>query len=188
MSTVMAHGVTALALGKTVTPRPMALRFWFWAVLCACIPDADVLGFGLGIRYGDLFGHRGFTHSLTFALLLGISACWLAFRGERLGLVRRLAFSGFFFLVTASHGLLDAMTNGGLGVAFFSPFDTTRYFLPWRPLEVPPIGIAGMFSARGLQILANEGLWIELPALTLVTALTLWRRARPAVQASGAGG
>lgn len=179
MSTVMAHAVTALALGRTATARPMPRRFWLWAVFCACIPDVDVLGFGLGIHYGDLFGHRGFTHSLTFALLLGAVATWLAFRGEPLGFVRRLAYAGFFLLVTASHGLLDAMTNGGLGVAFFSPFDTTRYFLPWRPLEVPPIGIAGMFSARGLEVLTNEGLWIELPALTLVAALTLWRRARP---------
>src|SRR6267378_8050335 len=44
----------------------------------------------------------------------------------------------FFFLATASHGLLDAMTNGGLGVAFFAPFCDTRYFLPWQPIVVSP--------------------------------------------------
>ena len=29
---------------------------------------------------------------------------------------------------------LAAFINIGLGVAFFSPIDTTRYFFPWRPL------------------------------------------------------
>jgi len=38
------------------------------------------------------------------------------------------------FFVAASHGLLDAMTRGGEGVALLSPFDTTRYFLFWRPI------------------------------------------------------
>jgi hypothetical protein len=35
-----------------------------------------------------------------------------------------------FSFVTASHGMLDAMTDGGLGVAFFAPFDNARYFFP----------------------------------------------------------
>ena len=38
----------------------------------------------------------------------------------------------YLFLSTASHGVLDALTDGGLGVAFFSPFDQTRYFFPFR--------------------------------------------------------
>jgi len=40
------------------------------------------------------------------------------------------------------------MTKGGLGVAFFSPFDNSRYFLPWRPIRVSPIAIHRFFSAR----------------------------------------
>jgi hypothetical protein len=42
----------------------------------------------------------------------------------------------FLFLCGASHGFFDAMTNGGLGVAFFAPLDSRRYFLTFRPLEV----------------------------------------------------
>lgn len=33
------------------------------------------------------------------------------------------------------------LTDGGLGVAFFSPFDNKRYFLPWRPIRVSPISV-----------------------------------------------
>jgi inner membrane protein len=39
-------------------------------VACSILPDIDVLGFRLGIRYGDFWGHRGFTHSFLFAAIL----------------------------------------------------------------------------------------------------------------------
>ncbi|MEP7324822.1 MAG: metal-dependent hydrolase [Gemmatimonadota bacterium] len=69
----------------------------------------------------------------------------------------------FFFLATASHGFLDTMTDGGLGVAFFSPFSNTRYFLPWRPVQVSPIGLSRFFTARGWAVFQSELLWIWIP-------------------------
>ena len=86
----------------------------------------------------------------------------------------------FFFFVTASHGVLDAMTNGGLGISFFSPFDNDRYCLPWNPLQVSPIG-RGFFSEEGLEVLLNEALWIGLPCaglLATVHALRVRREPR----------
>jgi inner membrane protein len=57
------------------------------------------------------------------------------------------------------------MTNGGLGVAFFSPFDKRPYFLPWRPILVSPISVTRFFSPRGYAILRSELLWIWVPAI-----------------------
>lgn len=34
------------------------------------LPDADVLSFKFGVAYGNVFGHRGFTHSLVFAFVV----------------------------------------------------------------------------------------------------------------------
>jgi inner membrane protein len=87
-------------------------------------------------------------------------------------------------LITASHGVLDALTNGGLGVAFFSPFDTRRYFFPWRPIWVSPIGGRALFSSRALQVMAHE-IWVWGPALALVMILGIFRARRQAA-ASGA--
>jgi inner membrane protein len=56
------------------------------------------------------------------------------------------------------------MTTGGLGVAFFSPFSNTRYFFPWRPIAVSPIG-ARFFSPRGFAVLLSEALWVWTPML-----------------------
>jgi inner membrane protein len=81
----------------------------------------------------------------------------------------------YFALITASHGLFDAMTDGGLGIAFFSPFDTTRYFLPWRPIRVSPIG-PGFFSDRGMTVLVSEATWLWLPSAALAAVAWIVRR------------
>ena len=81
----------------------------------------------------------------------------------------------FFFLVTASHGVLDAITDDGLGIAFFSPFSNTRYFLPWRPLRVSPIGIARFISPWGLEVIKRELLWLWLPAWALLSGSVIVR-------------
>ena len=74
----------------------------------------------------------------------------------------------------------DAMTNGGLGVAFFSPFDNRRYFLPWRPILVSPIAVTRFFSPRGYAILRSELVWIWLPAILFgSTVLMLRRKSQP---------
>ena len=78
------------------------------------------------------------------------------------------------FLATASHGFLDAMTDGGLGVAFFSPVDNTRYFLPFTPIRVSLIGISRFFTARGFAVIRSELLWIWLPTALLIAVRTVW--------------
>src|SRR4029450_4848408 len=109
-------------------------RLFFLAAGCAILPDIDVIGFQFGVRYGDMLGHRGITHSITFAVAVSAVVA-LASPGRP----RWLAWL-CLFLATVSHGLFDAMTDGGLGVAFFAPFSEARYFFPFRPIHVSPIG------------------------------------------------
>ncbi|MER3445627.1 MAG: metal-dependent hydrolase [Candidatus Dadabacteria bacterium] len=126
MASAISHAFFGLALGRIYTGRGMPLRFWVLSAACSALPDVDVIGFSFGIKYGDLLGHRGFTRSLLFALILGCFVVLVFFNGFKD--VSRRALIAYFPLVTASHGMLDAMTDGGLGVAFFSPFKNTRYF------------------------------------------------------------
>ncbi len=165
MASLITHAVAAAALGQAAPARYREdRRFWAAAVTCACLPDIDVLGFFFGVRYGDLWGHRGMTHSLLFAAVVGTAAA-AALRKKRPEDVWML--TALLALITASHGFLDAFTDGGLGVAFFSPFDRTRYFFPWRPVRVSPIGVRPFFSRTGLDILLSEARWIWLPSLAL---------------------
>jgi inner membrane protein len=179
VASVFSHAVAALGIGACFYRPDTPKRVWIIGAFCSVIPDIDVIGFRFGIRYGDFWGHRGFTHSLFFAALLASAAMLIGFRRRAPGL-SRLSSWVYFFVATASHGFLDAMTNGGLGVAFFSPFDNHRYFLPWRPIHVSPTGIGRFFSKRGLAVLQTELLWIWLPAALLAVSAWLLRRRSPA--------
>jgi inner membrane protein len=179
VASVFSHAVAALGLGACFYRPGAPKRVWVVGAFCSVIPDIDVLGFRFGIPYDDFWGHRGFTHSLLFAVLLAGAVMLAAFRHASPGL-NRLPLWIYFFLATASHGFLDAMTDGGLGVAFFSPFDNHRYFLPWRPIHVSPIGVARFFSERGFAVLQSELVWIWLPAALLALSAWLLRRRSPA--------
>jgi inner membrane protein len=66
------------------------------------------------------------------------------------------------------------MTSGGLGVAFFSPWDNTRYFLPWRPIKVSPIGIENFFSEWGWKVIKSELVWIGLSAIIYIIIMKVF--------------
>jgi inner membrane protein len=68
------------------------------------------------------------------------------------------------------HIMLDAMTNGGLGIALFSPFSNHRYFFPWRPIEVSAILPQYFFKLNGWQVIKSELILIIIPAI-LISAM-----------------
>lgn len=170
MPTVFTHAVVGASI--SALGRPADVRLGLAAAACAAAPDLDVLPIWFGAPWGHVLGHRGITHSLAFAAVLAVMIAATAFRG-RGGLGVWLGL----FAATASHGLLDAMTDGGIGIAFFAPFDDGRYFLPWRPIPVSPISLGRFFSARGATVLRAEVLGIWVPAVLLALAV-VWRRRR----------
>ncbi|HBR52613.1 MAG TPA: metal-dependent hydrolase [Nitrospira sp.] len=185
MASAFSHAFVALALGKAIPHRAMKRPLFLTGAICSIAPDLDVIGFAFGIQYGDLWGHRGMTHSLFFAGLLSAVLVALGYRQE--SSATKAGIGLYLFLCTASHGVLDALTDGGLGIAFFSPFDLTRYFFPFRPVAVSPIGIGNFFSTDALRILASEITWIWLPTLVvllIVRGLTHRISARPSTDQS----
>lgn len=128
----------------------------------------------VGIAYANEFGHRGFSHSLAFAGVLGITAALFA---PELRTKRRTA-TLFIFFAAASHGLLDMLTNGGLGVALFWPITDARYFFPLRVIDVSPIGLHRFLGSSGMRALKSELLWVWLPTMFLGLVAYLVRRVR----------
>jgi len=182
LPTIFTHALIPIALGKTISTEKKTFRFWLAAALCSIVADADVITFAFGIEYGDFLGHRGFFHSLCFAFILSMVMALWEFRKLQLFSKPWWKIWIFFFCITASHGVLDTFTNGGLGIALFSPFDKARYFAPWTPLIVSPIGARGFFTPWGLAALASEILWIWLP---LIIALVIAKTCRKIRNASG---
>jgi len=185
LPSIFTHALVAGSLGQAGKPDwRRDWRFWYVAVLCSILPDIDVLGFQFGIHYGDVWGHRGMTHSLLFAAVIALIMS-LRFRYAARD---RWKIALLLFVITASHGVLDAMTNGGLGVAFFSPFNTQRYFLPWTPIQVAPIGASGFFTSHGLEVLKSEIVWVWGPAVLVAVIIVAVRRGSRRKRSTSAGG
>lgn len=174
MPTILTHAAVPLALGLGLGHRVISRRLLFAGIFAAILPDLDVAAFRFGIAYADSFGHRGASHSILFALATGLLAlgCARALRTTRL--------TAFFFigLSTLSHGLLDMVTNGGLGIAMFWPWSDVRYFAPWQVIEVSPLSLHRVFSPRGVAVLKSELLWVWLPAALSFLLLFFARHSR----------
>lgn len=167
MPTVLSHALFGAALYlpfRSRLPRHVALV----GAVAAVVPDLDVIGFRFGIEYGDLLGHRGLSHSLAFAG--AFAGAIVLVRAWSLPPKTRLPAWLYLALATASHGISDALTNGGLGIALLAPFSNERFFFPWQPIEVSPIGLSQILSARGLDVLTSELVWVGIPALIVALA------------------
>ncbi len=176
MPTIITHGIVGALGASILRSQKYKRRLLFFSVLCPVLPDFDVIGFRLGIPYDHFLGHRGFSHSLLFALIVALVVGGLFFRGRELAAGKRAGLVLFFFLITASHGLLDALTSGGLGVALFAPFDNSRFFFSHTPIRVSPIGISAFFSNRGWQVMQSELLWVWLPLALIVFLVKALKR------------
>ena len=170
MPTIFTHAAVPLAAGLALGRKTLPSRLIAAGVVASMAPDFDTVAFKLGIAYADQFGHRGASHSFVFALALGalaaLAAPWLR--------TTRAKALLFVAICTASHPLLDACTNGGLGVALLWPWSETRVFAPFRPIAVSPIG-ARFFSPRGLAVLWSELRWVWWPLAAIAAPCALLR-------------
>jgi len=107
-----------LILGKKLGKKAMLL-----GAIAANIPDVDIIA-GLFVRPDRaLLLHRGITHSLLFALVVGFILALVSKRIWRETSVYALAF--FFCFELTLHDLLDTCTSYGTGL--LEPFSHERF-------------------------------------------------------------
>ena len=88
----------------------------------ALLPDVDFLLFPDGGV--SMFAHRGVTHSLFAALLVGVVAFAI---GHQQGVPSPPRLLLFVAAVVGSHPIADLATTRGRGVALLWPFTSTRF-------------------------------------------------------------
>ena len=179
MASIISHAAAGASLSIALAPDGAPARYWPVALVAAVLPDADSLLHYYRVSHSYALSHRGFFHSPFVGLIVSFLLMLLFFRGEALFPGRWFRYFWVFFLVWTSHGILDALTNGGRGVAFFSPFSSKRYFFPWTPIQVSPMSVRSFFNFRGWSVLKSEFVWIWLPGLFLVflsRMIRLWTR------------
>ncbi|MGH1385624.1 metal-dependent hydrolase [Kordia sp.] len=176
MASIFGHALAAYTIRKVANVKLNPVKLSLLAIFCAVIPDADVIMFNFGYPYMHPLGHRGFTHSILFAFILAFLIRAIFYRKvtyfSKLGIILFV----IFLVSTLSHSLLDACTNGGKGVGFFIPFENSRYFFPWRPIMVSPLGASKFFSEWGLRVLQNEFMYIGIPAISILILNYFFRK------------
>ena len=142
MPTIFTHAAVPLLLGVAAGRQRISRRLLGAGAIAAMLPDADTLGFKLGIAYNSAFGHRGATHSAVFALATALVAMAL-WKWLRTTPWRAFAFVG---LAALSHPLLDALTDGASGLRLHGHSTTNAFSFHGDPSKFPPSALAS--SAR----------------------------------------
>jgi inner membrane protein len=163
------HVAVGLLVGRACEARTTKERVITMGLFggLGLLPDADAALVAAGFEYESQWGHRGFSHSLLFAVTAGAVAYFLARRWGTKPL-----FTAFLaFLAVASHGLMDSMTYRTRGIPFLWPFTEHRFQLPWRPIPPAPFG-EHFISRRGFDVMCIEMIYF-LP-LTLGALSPSW--------------
>ena len=126
------------------------------AGVLAVAPDLDTAFHGT-IPYAHFLGHRGFVHSPFFAILVAVILSFLIYSVSRnLGFRAFLGIVAAFTLALTSHGVLDAMTDAGLGVMLLYPLSEERIFFAWRPFYAPPIKLSSLSYSKVQMMIKSE--------------------------------
>lgn len=169
MASFIGHGVVAYTISRMAKDK-VSKKLLFVAILSGMLPDLDVLGFYIGIPYESMLGHRGFSHSILFALL------WSTLLSKT---IFRHSFSLAFPVIitcTLSHGIIDALTTGGRGVGFLIPLSSERFFFPTRFIQVSPLHISDFFGEWGMAVVRSELLYLGLPCAILLICRSIYLR------------
>ncbi|WLT31049.1 metal-dependent hydrolase [Geothrix sp. PMB-07] len=178
MSSLFGHALAGLAISAACTRSRPPRRVWAFAVACAVAPDLDWFMEFFQLSQRASLAHRGISHSLLAALLIAVAAMLIGFRPQ----LRSARLWTCMLAASFSHGLLDACTFGGTGVAFLLPFSNARFVGAWQPIFVSPIPLSGKLLDWLLFSLGTEIVWIGLPAAVVFFAPQTMQRLRLSMQ------
>ncbi|MEH6763689.1 MAG: metal-dependent hydrolase [Aequorivita antarctica] len=143
---VLGAAVGEAVLGKKIGNKAMVL-----GAIAGTIPDLDIIANYFTDTVSALEIHRGFTHSIVFAVVFGLLFGWLLSLWDKRASLKE--WSWFWFLCFVTHPLLDAHTTWG--TQLFWPFDLRLAYKnifvidPLYTLPFLAFLILAMFQKRG---------------------------------------
>jgi inner membrane protein len=172
MPTPITHIIASLPMNSTVMRKTNIRKILFWSFVVAIVPDIDLFGNFFNVSINNIFGHRGFTHSLLFAFLLATLISLIFWREFKTDRKRWLLIFFNFLMVALMHPFLDACTDRNYGVALFSPFSNHRYSLPWAPINDKALGIWNYYFLGWWEIFKVEAVII----IVAIAYTWLWHK------------
>lgn len=114
--------VLGASVGEAVLGKKVGNKAILWGAIAGTIPDLDVILRSFTDEISATQMHRGFSHSIVFAVLIAPLLGWIAKKIHfKLKDVSFKDWTKLFFLTTVTHPLLDAHTTWG--TQFFWPFN-----------------------------------------------------------------
>jgi inner membrane protein len=121
----LTHIALGACIGEAFFEKGFGKKAMLWGALAQSIPDIDVIASLWLTTPEDLLAHRGFTHSILFALLI---APLFAFAAEKIHRPHNIPFKKwllFFATEVFVHLFIDGFNNYGTG--WFEPFSHVRF-------------------------------------------------------------
>jgi len=156
----IAHGLLGASAVAALHPK-FTNHFYLPLLIGAFLANAADFDFLFVFIFGSKAWHRGFSHSITLAVIVFGIFLWHYRR-------RNWRKAAAFGLAFASHGFLDFVTTTGVGgLKLFSPFSNERFALGWFGLSEAPSKLTALeiIQALGIEIL------IFAPLLLLILFL-----------------
>jgi inner membrane protein len=123
----LTHIALGACIGEAFFEKGFGKKALFWGALAQSVPDVDfIAGFWMNTPE-SLLAHRGFTHSVSFALLI---TPVLALTAERIHRPHNISFRKwllFFAVAIFLHLFIDVYNNYGVG--WLEPFSHHRFSL-----------------------------------------------------------
>ena len=114
--------VLGASVGEAVLGKKVGNKAILWGAIAGTIPDLDVILRSFTDEISATQMHRGFSHSIVFAVLIAPLLAWIAKKIHfKLKDVSFKDWTKLFFWTTVTHPLLDAHTTWG--TQFFWPFN-----------------------------------------------------------------
>ncbi len=118
----LTHIVIGMIEGELIAGKKLGKKAMLFGAIANSLPDIDVVTAFFVSVDKSLLQHRGFTHSILFAILISIAAAYLFSKRNQ-----SLEFSGWLMLWGCglfSHIFIDSLTAYGTG--WFEPCTHTR--------------------------------------------------------------
>ncbi|MFD1613730.1 metal-dependent hydrolase [Gelatiniphilus marinus] len=116
--------VLGAAVGEAVLGKKVGNKAILYGAIAGTIPDLDIFASHFTDTVTSLLIHRGFSHSVLFAVLFAPLFGWLVSLYESFKSYK--GWSWLFFWVFLTHSILDAHTTWG--TQLFWPFDLRLAF------------------------------------------------------------
>ncbi len=120
----LTHIAIGACIGEAFFEKGFGKKAMLWGILAQSIPDVDFIAVAWLNTSDNLLAHRGFTHSILFALLVIPLFALIAEKIHRPHNISFKKWLGFFTVAIFIHLFIDGFNNYGVG--WFEPFSHLR--------------------------------------------------------------